>query len=351
MFLRRCTHLFSIKSAPHTMRKTFLIFTLTGNIFLLHAQNKDAIKPRPITIAEYDKAKSYTIKDLDKDSYVKFENKYVLDRYEMRKPYFITGDDGLKKRIDLYKLIAKDSMQELGTMIFYTNEKGKVYSAVQPNFTADAKVWNKYFEDIDQINKEEKNFVLKLSYVLSKEMSFQLYKAINNGKDMKEEAGTYGTHICFPRDQLVAMADGTSKAVSLVKPGDKIISLNPVTKKAEKALVKKLVEHEAKNYAITSLTVLAANEQITTEGTLVKLSAKVVKATPNHPMETSAGKLKIGDVNIGDNILCFDNEAGVYKKYTVFNKSESAGGVQKVYNMEVLSGSTFIMNGVMVLQK
>src|SRR5688572_4463014 len=86
---------------------------------LVQAQEKAPVKPRPISMVEYDKAKSFTIKDLDKDTYAKFDNKYILDRYEMRKPYFVTGDDGLKKRIDLYKLVAKDSMQELGTMIFY----------------------------------------------------------------------------------------------------------------------------------------------------------------------------------------------------------------------------------------
>jgi hypothetical protein len=333
------------------MRKMLLTFILSINIFLSFPQSKEAVKSRPMTMTEYDKAKTFTVKDLDKDTYVKFDNKYILDRYEMRKPYFITGDDGLKKRIDLYKLIAKDSMQELGTVIFYTNEKGKIYSAVQPNFTADPRVWNKYFNDIDQVDKEEKNFVLKLSYVLSKEMSFQLYKAMNNGKDMREEAGTYGTTICFPGNQLVAMADGTTKMISLVKPGDNIITVNPVTKKTASTKVTKLVKHEAKNYAITKLMVLAADEQLTTSGKMVKLSAKVLQATPNHPMITLKGKKKMGDVAIGDEVICYDKATNDYKKFTVFNKHESAGGMQKVYNIEVSSGSTFIMNGVMVMQK
>jgi uncharacterized protein YkwD len=153
----------------------------------------------------------------------------------MRKPYFITGDDGLKKRMDLYKVIAKDGMQELGTIIFYTNEKGKKYTALQPNFTADSKVWERYFEDIHLIDKEEKNFVLKLSYILSKEMSFQLYKAINKGKDMKEESATYGSDICFPGDQLVAMADGSKKQLDKIRTGDRVLTIEPVTKKTETA--------------------------------------------------------------------------------------------------------------------
>src|SRR4051812_3551230 len=107
--------------------------------------------PRPLTLDEYNKALTYSIADLDKDTYVKFDNAYVLDRYEGRKPYFITGSDDLKKRIDLYKLIAKAGMQEIGLMVFYTSETGKRYQALVPDFTADAKVWEKYFNDIDNI--------------------------------------------------------------------------------------------------------------------------------------------------------------------------------------------------------
>lgn len=55
----------------------------------------------------------------------------------------------------------------------------------------------KYFEDIHAIDKEENNFVLKLAYVLSKEMSFQQFR-LNQGKDLHAEAGHYGSDICFP---------------------------------------------------------------------------------------------------------------------------------------------------------
>lgn len=333
------------------MRIMFLSFLFTGSIFLLHAQNKASIKPRPLSMTEYNKAKTYTIKDLDKDTYAKFDNQYILDRYEMRKPYIVTGDDGLKKRIDLYKLIAKDSMQELGTIIFYTNEKGKTYTALQPNFTADGKVWEKYFEDIHTIDKEEKNFVLKLSYILSKEMSFQLYKAINNGKNMKDEAGTYGASICFPGNNLVAMADGSKKMLSQIKAGDQVITINPNTRRPMPAVVTKLVEHEKQNYAMTKLLLIGTHEQSAAKEIDVTLTVKVLQATPNHPMLTTSGKKKMGDIVIGDKVICMADGTRTYKIYTVHNKEEAAGGMQKVYNIEVSKGSTFVMNGVMVLQK
>ncbi|WP_432327361.1 hypothetical protein ACRQ5D_28355 [Mucilaginibacter sp. P25] len=210
------------------MRNLTLTLLLSSSLYFAQAQT---VNPRPLTMDEYKKAQSFTIVNLDNDTYIKFENTYVLDRYESRKPYFITGADGLKKRIDLYKLVAKEGMQEIGLMVFYTNEKGKLYKALVPDFTADAKVWEQYFQDIDNINKVEQNFILKLSYVLSKEVSFQQYKVLNAGKDLKEEAATYGNDICFPGEELVTMANGDKKMLKAVKSGDEVITVDPLTKK------------------------------------------------------------------------------------------------------------------------
>ncbi len=307
--------------------------------------------PRTLTMEEYEKAKTLKVKDLDNDTYVKFDNTYVLDRYEARKPYFITGDDGQKKRIDIYRLILKEGMLELGTVVYYTNEKGKLYQACLPGFRANAKVWEKYFEDIHAIDKTEPNFVLKLSYVLSKELGFQLYKAANQGKDLSKESGTYGADICFPGDVQVAMFDGTKKALQEIKAGDRVITVDPVTQISTTTQVKELVQHEQKNYAITRLVLLGIDEKTTANGTEVKLLSKELNATPNHPVMTTSGEKKAGEVKEGDEILCLDKKSGMYERYIIWNRSEKAGGYQKVYNIVAESGSTFIMNEVMVLQK
>jgi hypothetical protein len=333
------------------MRKLTLAILLTGSIYLSRAQTTAAVNPRPLTMDEYNKAQTFTIADLDKDTYVKFENAYVLDRYENRKPYFITGSDGLKKRVDLYKLIAKEGMQEIGLMVFYTNEKGKLYKALVPDFTADGKVWEKYFLDIDNINKVETNFILKLSYVLSKEVSFQQYKVLNGGKDMKEESATYGNDICFPGDETVTMANGGKKMLSTIKSGDEVITIDPVTNKSSVVKVKELTTHEAKNYALTRLVLVAADVKNTKAGRLVNLNAKVLQATPNHPMLTKQGNLKMGEITTGQEVLCLNEQTGKYEAFTVLQKTENGGGIQKVYNIVADGGSTLLMNGVMVMQK
>lgn len=317
------------------LKALLMIVMVPVSIF---AQEK-AVNPRPMTMQEYEMTKQFAVKDLDNDTYVKVSNAYVLDRYEMRKPYFVTGDDNLKKRIDLYKFVAKEGLQELGLMIFYTTEKGTVYKACMPNFTADGKVWEKYFEDIHAIDRSEKNFVLKLSYILSKEMGFQLYKSLNAGKDLSEEAAHYGNDICFTGNQPVFMAGGATKMIRDIEPGDRVMTVDPVTQKSMVVTVKKLVIHEEKNYAITRLT-LKHNENI-----------RVIELTPNHPMQTFDGNKKAGSLSIGDILFCYDAVEKIQTMYTLVEKTEFAKGRQKVYNIETDQGATLVVNDIIVLQK
>ncbi len=333
------------------MKNLFVACLLMSGSMFVHAQ--DTTAGRALTMAEYAKTPTFLVKDLDKDTYVKFDNTYVLDKSEFSKPYFITGDDGKKKRIDLYKLILKEGHIDLGIMIFYTTETGKRYVACMPSYKAEGKVWEKYFTDIHTIEKEEPFFVLKLSYVLSKELGFQLYKAqaAGQGKDISKEreTGTYGNDICFPGDMQVTMADGSVRDLREVRAGDRVVTVDPGTRAATTVTVKSLTVHEAKNYAITKLLLLEATRGAGDNEIL--LHSKWLEATPNHPMVTLQGEKKAGDLKEGDALVCRDGQAGAYRTYTVWYKTENAGGLQKVYNIVASGGSTLVLNGVVVSQK
>lgn len=328
----------------------YLVFAaglLLAGTVAVRAQDTAAV--RALTLEEYEKARTFSVGDPDKDTYVKIENTYILDHNGFGKPYFITGDDGKKKRIDLYKLILKDGRVELGTVIYYTTENGKRYTACMPGYKADPKVWRKYFEDIHAIDKEEPFYVLKLSYVLSEELGFQLYRAASGGQGaaVSREAGTYGNDICFPGDMRVSMADGTKKPVSEVRPGDEVVTVDPVSHREQAVRVKELTVHTVKNYAITKLVLLSV---LGRGGRDVVLSSRVLEATPNHPMMTAGGARKAGELVAGDKVLCPDANGG-YTEFMVWDKEEAAGGLQPVYNIVAGGGSTFLMNGVMVMQK
>ncbi|HTR32141.1 MAG TPA: hypothetical protein VMH27_22870 [Puia sp.] len=371
--------------------KLFLVCLLAAGSGFVRAQ--DTAGPRALTMAEYEKARTFSVGDPDKDTYVKFDNTYILDHGGFGKPYFITGDDGKRKRIDLYKLILKEGRVELGTVIYYTTETGKRYTACMPGYKADPKVWRKYFEDIHAIDREEPFFVLKLSYVLSEELGFQLYRAANGQQGApvsRAEAGTYGNDICFPGEMRVTMGDGSSKTLREVRPGDEVMTVDPVTRARRAVVVRELTVHAVKNYAITRLVLVSArlrrasacakasaSAKATADKSADKsadkpadksadksaeevggrserevlLSSRILEATPNHPMAAADGEKKAGDLAVGDKVVCLDGRTGEYGEYVVWDKTESAGGMQRVYNIVAGSGKTFVMNGVMVMQK
>jgi len=316
---------------------------LTAAVGVVRAQDTTAV--RALSMQEYEKARTFSVADPDKDTYVKFENAYILDHSGFGKPYFVTGDDGKRKRIDLYKLIRKEDRATIGTVIYYTTEAGKRYTACMPDYRADTAVWRRYFEDVHAIEKQEPFFVLKLSYVLSKELGYQLYRGARTGQGPvdRSESGTYGNDICFPGDMRVTMADGGTKLLSDVKAGDAVVTVDPLTRRERVVTVRELTVHPVKNYEITRLVLVSAVDQGDRD---VVLSSRVLEATPNHPMGN--GKT-VGELKVGDRVWCADGKA--YREFMVWDKTEGAGGAQPVYNIIADGGSTIMVNGVMVRQK
>jgi intein/homing endonuclease len=127
------------------------------------------------------------------------------------------------------------------------------------------------------------------------------------------------------------------------------MTVDPLSHVAVPVTVKELTVHAAKNYAITRLVLLAATTD--PSGRQIKLQCKELEGTPNHPMVTATGDATMGELKEGDRVLCLDGKTGRYAEYRVWDKEESAGGVQPVYNIVAGGGSTFILNGVMVRQK
>ena len=68
------------------MHKLIFTFLFTSTVFLSRAQTP--VNPRPLTMAEYDKAQTYAITDMDKESYMKFDGAYILDRYQKPQAIF-----------------------------------------------------------------------------------------------------------------------------------------------------------------------------------------------------------------------------------------------------------------------
>jgi hypothetical protein len=125
-FLVRCSQF-----APGTR---FLLSAIAAFILLVHtAMAQSAAEGRGMTMEDFNKAKAFKIKDWDADTYVKFDNAYVLDRYEMKPPYVFKYSDGIERRIYLYKFLDNKTKKELGLIAFYhTPANGKTINLCVP---------------------------------------------------------------------------------------------------------------------------------------------------------------------------------------------------------------------------
>ena len=201
------------------MKKAILLiasFIITLTSF---AQESEKIG---IKNAEFEAVKKISIKNLDKDTYVK-EGAFILDN--SNPPYVFKFSDGLERRIYLYKVLESVGMKEIANlMVFNTPKDGKRINLVVPNPLADKEVWGKYIDELKDGEKAIMGFSSCVAFVLAKEFSGVL--AVKGKEEDKYE-------YCFPASAQVSMADGSLKNISDVKAGDKVLSYNVLKKKSE----------------------------------------------------------------------------------------------------------------------
>ena len=331
----------------YTMRLlTTLFLCICISASILYAQTDDA--PRGLTVEEYKMAQEVTIDDLDNETYVKVgEGDYVLDRYEMKPAYFITGDSGVKKRLDLYKLMDRNSMSELGLVVFFTNTESKeTFNLVIPNLASTGEVWNMYFDDIHQHDREEEDVALKMSYVLSKEVAYLLQKS--SGVDVSAmEQGNSDYDFCFPGTALVTLADGNQKPIAEVAVGDQLVGYED--NQYQIVEVEEVQIHQKASIPLASAQLVPVEEVTASTGSF---SMEVVQliATPNHPLLTAHGTKALENLMVGEQVYRYEAATGNFVAYRVAQLNHAYDAATEVYNLET-SGSTYLINEFVVLEK
>lgn len=311
-------------------------------------------KTRAITLDEYKKVKTFQIKDLENETYVKFDNAYVLDRYEMRPPYVFKYSDGIERRIYLYRLLDNTTKASLGMVAMYvTPGDGKKVSVVIPNALADKTVWVQYIDDLKEYSQMEKGFGSTFSYVTSKEMA----ALAGGGSGTTASSGSKTDYdVCFPAFARVTLADGSNKPISEVKVGDMIASYNKNTGQLETATVQEVQIHAEQPYAVSSVSLLKADVYATRAMRLP--SQKIVlEGTANHPVWTKNGSKALGQLVAGEEVMGLETTTGAAALFQVItdnqdplSTAENVFYTDRVYNL-VTDKSNYVVNNTVVLSK
>lgn len=291
-----------------------------------------------IKSAEFEAVKKISIKNLEKDTYIK-EAAFILDN--ANPPYVFKFSDGMERRIYLYKVLESAGMKEIANlMIFTTPKDGKRINLVIPNPMAEKEVWGKYIDELKNGEKAVMGFSSCVAFVLAKEFSGVL--AMKGADEDKYE-------YCFPATAQVSMADGNMKNISEVKVGDKILSYNVLTKKSETTTVQKIQIHENKQFDISRILLIDPTQSMTAS-LGIKYNLKSLEATANHPILTDKGMVKMGDLKVGNQVYVFDNETNTFKNHKIFITQPLNSKVLKVYNL-LTDKENYLVNSVVVLKK
>jgi len=293
-----------------------------------------------MTLEEYEMLKDFRIENLDEDTYVKISSQYVLDRYQMKPPYFIAGDGDTKNRVDLYKFIKRDDLSELGLLMVYTHiSTGEVKHLCLP-FTAEKEVWDQYYDDLKYSGQENPAMAFAISSVLAKELS-NIFVSGEAGDDYEVESSDYD--ICFPPDAKVLVSDGSTREISQIRVGEKVQTIGE--RGIQYTQVTEIQVHKG-NFPIMKIRTTPVGIETASVG---KAGFKNLsfRATPNHPVLTDKGAIKVSNLNFGDEILGDFND--VKTKFQV-NYISISGSSNTVYNLVTESGS-YIVDSILVSDK
>jgi hypothetical protein len=316
---------------------------------IARSQN-DAQAARGMSMTDYDKAKTFKLNDIDNDTYVKFDNAYVLDRYEMKPPYVFKYSDNIERRFYLYKLLDNQTRKDLGMVaIYYLPASKKSINLPIPNATADKQVWARYIDDLKELGEKESGFLSAFSYTLSREVSIMMGAGSGQASPVSQSKIDYD--VCFPSGTPVTLLDGSQVAIETLKAGDRIAAYNQKTGQLETTIIKNVEVHESKDYAVTS--VMAVRREVVTvsvNNNTNVMGALRLEATSNHPVLTKSGRKQLGELVPGDVIYCYDSTQETFAEFEVRVIAKDFRTVSQVYNL-VTDKQNFLVNHAVVLDK
>ncbi|MDX2305239.1 MAG: Hint domain-containing protein [Microscillaceae bacterium] len=326
------------------MKNYFLILILIaglGSNKLLAQQNAPEIAG--MMQDSYQQLKSIQIKNPEKDTYLKLESGFILDR--QKPPYTFKFNDGIIRKFYVYQIFNAIDLKSVGLLaLFNAAGSDKALTLPIPNAKAAKEIWGLYIDDIKAYEKESSNYAACLAFMLTKE-GLGAPVAEESGEDTEEEY-----EYCFPGDAQVMLANGESKAIQDLQKGDMILSsTEPHSPQWKAEPIQKVIVHQKSTIPMYALT-LSPQNILSASLAPVILPEYSLEATGNHPVLTQRGKLCMEQIRVGDILYSYHPQTGEMFSCKVMAVESFSSKAQKVYNLGIL-GEVYLVNGLIVYKK
>jgi hypothetical protein len=316
------------------MRKHLFLLLICFGFQSIYAQK--------MTLEEYDLVTNFRIENLDEDTYIKISQEYVLDRYKMKPPYYIAGEKETKNRVDLYTVIRRQELTNLGLLMVYTDMSTNKLTYICLPFQAENEVWARYYDDLKYGGREQPAMAFAIGSVLSKELS-NIMVAGASGNAYEVEKSDYD--ICFPAGSAISLANGLTRPIEQITIGDEVLAMDEFGQLST-AIVTAIELHEVEAPLVKIISIPA--QMLSADiGSYAYLPSLQLLATANHPILTTNGEVKMEDLFPSKKIMgVFDGELQQFEvKYLSIS-----GSAQRVYNLKTTSGN-YVVNKVFVSDK
>ncbi|SDM17358.1 intein N-terminal splicing region [Catalinimonas alkaloidigena] len=298
-----------------------------------------------MTPDDYKALKTLTMKNIEKDTYVKFDEGYVLDRYEMKPPFVFKFSDGIERKVYLYRVYETKNMADIGMMALYTNSKTpEVLNLPMPNNKGAKDVWGLYIDDIKEYDKAADGFAACLSFSLTKEMMNLMGGAGSGDQASTDEEYEY----CFTPEALVTLADGAQLPIAQVQVGMDVLAFDPATQTQAVTTVEEVQVHAGRAFDLMQLT--ASPVEVVTAGLAPTAADYTLTATGNHPILTPQGKKALADLHAGDQVYYFDAGLNGFRLGQVRQVATAPTQAHTVYNLVTKAGN-YLIEGTVVADK
>lgn len=297
-----------------------------------------------MTKEDYAAAKKMVIKNLEKDTYVKVDDEYVLDRYEYKPAFVFNFSDSVERRLYLYLLLAGENMDTLGMVLFYqTPADGKVINLPIPGPKADRACWDLYIDDLKYTGEDVEGFLPTVAFVVSREMSLLLD---SSGAGEEEEEGEF--EYCFPAGMTVVLEGGQELSLGELEPGQKILGWSAEEKTTIFTEVEAIHVHKRKEIPLIEAQLVSLETiHLTSDAASVH---SLLKGTASHPVLTHRGKVRMDELQAGEIVFQWDAQQQRLLSYEVAQLGRAKETVREVYEVRT-TAPLFFVNGVLVFVK
>lgn len=322
------------------MKKYLSLLVLCFLNFAVYSQDEN----KAMQTKEFDALKTISIKNIEKDTYIKTDNGFILDREE-KPPYQFKFSDGISRKIYIYQIFGVEELKVIGKLLVYSaSGQNQTMMLPIPNTLAGKEVWGLYIDEIKAIDAKASGFATCLAFILTKENNCMG----GEGNEASDEEGEEYEY-CFPANAQIQLESGQLQAIADVEAEISILAGNEDGKNWQGQSLNKLIIHAGQRFSLSRITLSPL--VVNTASTQNSLTPPTyLEATPNHPVLSQRGKVQIKDLKKGDVLYYREAGTGDLIPYQIQKTENKYREVTQVYNLK-LNANTYLVNGFVVFSK